>query len=593
MKRLLALLLASVMVLSLVACGSKEEQKENTEKVAISVLGYSAQEATLNIVRDQLNKAGFDVTINMQPDYSSMVTVEDSRNWDIVIGGWTTVTGNPDYATRDIYASYGQYNAGGINDQKVDDLIDKAAGETPAAYVATYTELEKYLVDEMAYTLPLYASRGIRVVNDKVVDASTVKNPQSRSAFWENYSYVDASQNATRTLWMYNTMALTSLDPIQANDGSINQLSSNINVRIINMTEDDQIESDGSLSLNYAIAEGNQAFYFILRDDVKFAKVVDKHVEATDILVGGEDVVYSLTRAADSKSVASHKTYNLHNHMSNISVVADMDELKNTKDSDTGASILDTLSKDLANPVSELVTADADVNNAAGKYQVVKVETATAFPQVLYYLAHQSAGIVNKEQCEEYNSKFTVEEYDPNVHVCYGDPQAIKSGNNMLYLSGPYALVDYTDYEVKFEKNPGYMPGTEHEAKIANVAMKFYKDTTSAGVGFRSGEVDIMDSCATNDVATFEKEGFKVFVYTRHATTYAEFNMDEGRPMADINLRKAVLYAINQEDFITYNNNLVGNLYSSFSTLIKTESVLKQDLTKSAEYLAKYLEAQK
>ena len=519
MKKLLALVLSFVMMFSLAACGSKKE--DESEKVKIRVLGYSDQEASLNILRDQLSKAGFEVELNMQPDYSSMTTVEDSREWDIVMGGWTTVTGNPDYATRDIYASYGEYNSGGIDDEKVDALIDQAAGETPAQYIDTYKELEDYLVTEMAYTLPLYASRGLRVINQEVVDESTVKNPQSRSAFWENYSYVDTSLNETRTLWMYNTMALTSLDPIQANDGSINQLSSNINVRIINMTEDDQIESDGSLSLNYAIAEGNQAFYFILRDDVFFSKVEDKHVVGTDILVGGEDVVYSLTRAADKNSVASHKTYNLHNHMSNISVVADI-----------------------------------------------------------------------KEQCEAYNSKFTVEEYDPNEDVCYGDSAAIKAGENMLYMSGPYALVEYTDYEVKFEKNPGYMAGTEHEPKITYVAQKFYKDATSAGTGFRSGEIDIMDSCNTNDVATFESEGYKVFNYIRHATTYAEFNMDEGSIMSDINLRKAVLYAINQEDFITYNNGLVGNLYSSFSTLIKTDNVLKQDLEKSAEYLQKYLDAQ-
>lgn len=592
MKKLLALVLSIVMMFSLVACGGSEDKETNNEKVKIRVLGYSAQESSLNILRDQLTKAGFEVELNMQPDYSSMTTVEDSREWDIVLGGWTTVTGNPDYATRDIYASYGEYNSGGINDEKVDALIDQAAGETPAQYIETYTELENYLVTEMAYTLPLYASKGIRVINQEVVDESTVKNPQSRSAFWENYSYVDTSLNETRTLWMYNTMALTSLDPIQANDGSINQLSSNINIRIINMTEDDQIESDGSLSLNYAIAEGNQAFYFILRDDVFFSKVEDKHVVGTDILVGGEDVVYSLTRAADKNSVASHKTYNLHNHMSNISIVADLEELNTVKDSDTGATILETLSEGLATPVSELVTADADVDNAAGKYQVVKVETSTAFPQVLYYLAHQSAGIINKEQCEAYNSQFTVEEYDPNTDVCYGDPQAIKSGDNMLYMSGPYALVEYTDYEVRFEKNPGYMAGTEYEPKITYVAQKFYKDLTSAGTGFRSGEIDIMDSCNTNDVATFESEGYKVFVYTRHATTYAEFNMDEGSIMSDINLRKAVMYAINQEDFIAYNNNLVGNLYSSFSTLIKTENILKQDLEKSAEYLQKYLDAQ-
>ncbi|MBQ8804261.1 MAG: hypothetical protein IJZ53_11550 [Tyzzerella sp.] len=591
MKKLVALALSLVMMFSLVACGGGKD--DEGEKVKITLLSYSAQEAATNILRDQLVKAGFDVTTNIQPDYSSMTTVEESGEWDIVMSGWTTVTGNPDYATRDIYASYGEYNGGGINDEKVDELIDKAAGETPAQYVATYTELENYLVTEKAYTLPLYASRGIRVVNDDVVDINTVKNPQSRSAFWENYSYVDASQNETRTLMMYNTMALTSLDPIQANDGSINQLSSNINIRIINMTEDDQIESDGSLSLNYAIAEGNQAFYFILRDDVFFSKVVDKHVQATDILVGGEDVVYSLTRAANQKSVASHKTYNLHNHMSNISVVTDMNELNTVKDSDTGATILETLSKDLATPVSTLVAADADVNNAAGAYQVVKVETGTAFPQVLYYLAHQSAGIVNKEQCEAYNSKFTVEEYDPNTHVCYGDPQAVKSGENMLYLSGPYALVEYTDYEIKFERNPGYMAGTEYAPKIANVGMKFYKDSTSAGLGFRNGEIDIMDSCNTNDVATFEKEGYHVFNYVRHATTYCEFNMAEGKPMADVNLRKAVMYAVNQEDYITYNSGLVGKLYSSFSTLIDTGNELKFDLEKSAEYLQKYLDAQK
>ena len=167
MKKLVALLLAGVMMFSLAACGNSGSADKGNEfpPVEISVLGYSAQEVTLNIIRDQLSKAGFKVNLNMQPDYSSMTTVEDTREWDIVIGGWTTVTGNPDYAARDVYASYGQYNSGGINDAKVDELIDKAAGETPAQYVATYTELENYLVTEKAYTLPLYASRGLRVIN--------------------------------------------------------------------------------------------------------------------------------------------------------------------------------------------------------------------------------------------------------------------------------------------------------------------------------------------------------------------------------------------------------------------------------------------
>ncbi|MCB6543713.1 hypothetical protein LI170_16415, partial [Desulfovibrio desulfuricans] len=60
--------------------------------------------------------------LNTQPDYSSFKTVLDTGNWDVAMSGWTTVTGNPDYAARDVYASYGEYNAGGINDEKVDEI---------------------------------------------------------------------------------------------------------------------------------------------------------------------------------------------------------------------------------------------------------------------------------------------------------------------------------------------------------------------------------------------------------------------------------------------------------------------------------------
>ena len=601
MKRLVALALSLVMVLSLAACGkSNDAGKDNAESNAdltVKIVSYAGTESTVNILQDQLKKAGFNVETNIQPDYASYTTVVDTRDWDIACSGWTTVTGNPDYATRDIYASYGEYNKGGINDQKVDDLIDKAAGETPAEYVATYTELENYLVTEMAYTLPLYATKGLYGYNADVLDGNSVKLPQSRSAYWEDYSYVNTADNATRTLWMFSTMPnLTSLDPIQANDGSINQLSANVNVRIINMTEDDQIMSDGSLSLNYAIGEGNTAFYFILRDDCFFSRVEGNHVVGTDILVGGEDVVYSLTRAANKDSVALHKTYNLHNHMSNISVVTDMNELNSVMDADSGKPVFETLSAGLATPVSELVAADADVDNAAGKYQVVKIETESAFPQVLYFLAHQSAGIVNKEACEEMNSKFDVASYDPTVDVCYGDSANIKKtlnadGTHHLYQSGPYAIVAYDDYQILFEKNPGYMAGTENEPLISNMGIKFYKDNTSAASGFRSGEIDIMSGMSTNDVQTLKDEGYEVVTYLRHATTYCEFNMDADHIFSDINARKAVMHAINQDEFIAYNNDLVGYLYSSFSTLIDTGNKMEFNLEKSAEYLKAYTDS--
>lgn len=192
------------------------------------------------------------------------------------------------------------------------------------------------------------------------------------------------------------------------------------------------------------------------------------------------------------------------------------------------------------------------------------------------------------------NSKFDVASYDATKDVCYGDSANIKSGNNHLWMSGPYALVNLDDYQVTFEKNPGYMAGTEYEPKIKNVGIKFIKDSTAATSAFRANEIDILDSVNSNDVATLEENSeYTVYKYVRHATTYCELNMKDGNPLADINLRKAVSYATNQEEFITYHNGIVMPLYSTFSTIIDTGNEHEFSLEKSAECLKKYQESAK
>ena len=70
-------------------------------------------------------------------------------------------------------------------------------------------------------------------------------------------------------------------------------------------------------------------------------------------------------------------------------------------------------------------------------------------------------------------------------------------------------------------------------------------------------------------------------------------NMKDGNVLANEDLRKAVFYAINQEEFVAYHNEMVMPLYSTFSTLIDTGNKQKQDLEKSAEYLKKYQESAK
>ena len=82
--------------------------------------------------------------------------------------------------------------------------------------------------------------------------------------------------------------------------------------------------------------------------------------------------------------------------------------------------------------------------------------TTEPFPQVLNYLAHQSAGIVSKKQVESINT-YDVATFDVNKDIPYGDQNTVTEGNkynNTLYTSGPYILSYKNDYEAGFPQKP-------------------------------------------------------------------------------------------------------------------------------------------
>ena len=142
--RLLGCVLAIALLTS---CGSKTREnsaaggdgKAVAGNETIRILSQSSyQSKASNVLRDQLTKAGFNVELNTQPDYSSYLVPLKAGDYDLAITGWTTVTGNPDYAVRSLFMTGGDYNNLPVSDAKVDQLIDKAAAETPEQYVETY-----------------------------------------------------------------------------------------------------------------------------------------------------------------------------------------------------------------------------------------------------------------------------------------------------------------------------------------------------------------------------------------------------------------------------------------------------------------------
>lgn len=585
----LALTLGLTGCLSTESDVSDADTTDRGELPTISILGMATAEDDLNILRDQLAKNGFNVELNIQPDFGSFATQRDARNYDLALTSWTTVTGNPDYAVRSLFTSDGDNSL--FSDEVADRLINQASTELPEDYQATYTSLEEHIVFEEAYIAPLYISYKAQGVNEDVLNVETVRLPRSRAAVWEAIDFNDASLRDSEPLLAHQTIStLTSLDPIKGNDGSINTLNTNIYVRLVNLTDDDDVVSDGSLSYNYAIAEGNTDYYFILRDDINFAKVDGDTAADTGERVSAEDVVFSLNRAKDQNSVPDHRTYSLHESMETIDIITDLNELDQL--TEDGTSIKEILEANLTTPINQLVDAESDVNNSEGNYQVVKITTTNPFPQVLNYLAHQSAGIVSKNQVEAINT-FSVEDYDVNTDIAYGDQRTVIEGNdidNTLYASGPYLMVSKNDYEARFIKNPGYMPGTDYEPKINEVLVKFIQEADSALSALRNGEIHILNGIQENRYDTVEEaDALHLQTNQSNGVTYLAMNTNSG-PLTSKALRQAVLYSIDQDEFISFYQGNKLKAVSTVSPLVDTGLVVEKDDEKVASFIDQYFE---
>lgn len=605
MKRIMACILCLVMVLSLVGCDVKTKDDvegggsggEKLDTIPLTLLGQAANQKDLNVIRDLLTQQGFDVTINMQPDRGAYMSQIDAGNYDITFTGWASISGNGDYATRGIFHSTGDSNLGGnIHDDRLDALIDEACTLVYDESVPLYAEIEQILLDE-AYIAPLYVGRKVEAYNKDVVDGDTIGIYAARAEPFERYDFVDKSKRDTDTLYLWQIENYyTTADPIKSNENSTYMTNFNMYTRLVNFNDQMEITTESALSRDYAVAEGNQAFYFILRDDIYFAKVENKQAVDSGERVGGEDVVFSLSRAKDKDSVPNHATYSLHENIDTIELVTDLAELENTQESSTGKTVLESLSDTLDVPVAELVGDKNSADNASGKYQVIKITAKTAFPQMLNFLGHHSGSILSKSQVEKINT-YDVAAYDPAVDVAYGDPATVSEGpdyDNQIYASGPYILVYKNDYELVMQKNPNYMVGTEFEPKIKNITIKMIPDKDSALSSLRSGEVHVLNSLDVEKDSVVEGDAKLALKTTPGiAEKHLIFNTSEKSVCSDVNVRKAIQNAMDQSAFIAVYENSVFPATSPINTIMDTGCTFSPDPSLVQGYLKQYFDSKK
>ena len=593
MKKLFALVLSIALILTMFAgCGVKTKGTDtgtDHEKVPITLLSLSSLETETNVVRDQLTKAGFDVTLSIQPDYGSLFTQVDARNYDIYLCTMKVLSGNPDYGCRSMFYSTGIDNDSKVVDAEVDRLIDLGASQLPQDYEETYAQLERYVVEEKAYFAPICRTMSSYGFNKNIVDASTITVGQSKYLYWSQIDYVDESLRDTRPLVVCNDRVFGQFDPLTC-DGT-HRVLANTNIKMLELDDNDNIVTNRALAYNYSIGEGNSTFYFVLRDNVGFYTAIDGELVDTGEKVGAEDVIFTYNRLRNPDAVPGHQVYDNYACISDVASVTDLSELENTVDAQTGKTVKEILEAGLPAPISELVSSKNATNNAAGKYEVVKVTTSTPFPQILNFLCDYCSGIVSKKQVESINTPELLANYDPTKDTRYGDAQYLMEGSgkeNTLWCSGPYVIKSMNDYEAVCERNPAFMPGTEMAPAIKNITLKYIADKDASISALRSGEIDVTDNVPANQVQVVESDANLGLVSSLiNGCIQMKFNLDEDHITNNEDIRKAILYSINQDEVVAVKNGLGGKCYTAM-TMLKNDNDLIPDPNKVKEHLDNY-----
>ncbi|CAC6992593.1 RGD-containing lipoprotein [Staphylococcus aureus] len=211
MKKIISIAII-VLALVLSGCGvpTKSEVAQKSSKVevkgerpTIHFLGQASYENDMNIVKDQLENAGFNVKMNIQPDYGSYRTQRQAGNYDIQIDDWMTVFGDPNYAMTALFSSTGSNSL--LKDKHVDQLLNKASTQNEADVKQTYKQIEDEVVFDKGYMAPSIPNLIIALSIGNI--PSFARTMRASVLEIKRMEYVDAAritgENTWNIIWRY------------------------------------------------------------------------------------------------------------------------------------------------------------------------------------------------------------------------------------------------------------------------------------------------------------------------------------------------------------------------------------------------------
>lgn len=149
-----------------------------------------------------------------------------------------------------------------------------------------------------------------------------------------------------------------------------------------------------------------------------------------------------------------------------------------------------------------------------------------------------------------------------------------ESGNNLVDTmcgTGPYKFVSYvTNSELIIEADENYWqlkagmtPRREQQQNVDVIVMKMISESAQKVIGLKTGAINAVYSIDSNDAKTFEgKADYQVVTYASNFVFNATFNCDEASACGDINMRRAIVEAIDIDNLILMMGGNESRLYA-------------------------------
>lgn len=128
----------------------------------------------------------------------------------------------------------------------------------------------------------------------------------------------------------------------------------------------------------------------------------------------------------------------------------------------------------------------------------------------------------------------------------------------MPVTTAPYQVTDYTaGYCITLERNENYWQTDESlisvrdQANVDTINYYILSESSQMSLALENGSIDMSWTVTTDDIAHFTStDDYWLFQATDNLCDLLDFNCSEGCATADVNLRTALYYAINQEAII-------------------------------------------